>query len=333
MEKIFDCIRLHFTTPLHISRGREQYDESAKVLHSDTIAAALFVAALRSGATPEEALAMLDGCRLSSAFPFWKDLYFFPKPLAYMPFSFKKIPEEKQGKSYKKIRYLSKFWFEKMLNGEEETIDKEIHLQQKEFLSEEPELSTVYKAEVVQRVNIPPDYASDATPFYTERIFFGPGAGLFLLVEWRDESVKDLFYRAFRLLGDSGIGTDKSVGNGFFDPEPGNIKLRLPDGATHQCALGLYLPLEGELRDEDLEQSAWMITKRGGYIAGAQNPEHISLRKRSVFMFQEGSVFPLKKLEGKRVDLKPDWENLHPVWREGRTVFVPIKLKPDNYEN
>jgi len=201
MEKQFDCIKLHFNTPLHLSKGKEYFDESAKVLHSDTITAALFVAALRSGAIPEAVLAMLDGCRISSAFPFFRDLFFFPKPMAPMPFPFKNIPEEKRGKPYKKIRYLSKFWFEKMLNAEEEEIDKDIHLRQKEFLSETPEISTVFKAEVVQRVNIPPDYSSDATPFYTERIFFGPEAGLFLLVEWRDESVKDLFFRAFRMLG------------------------------------------------------------------------------------------------------------------------------------
>ncbi|MBK8656807.1 MAG: hypothetical protein IPN20_23520 [Haliscomenobacter sp.] len=73
-----------------------------------------------------------------------------------------------------------------------------------------------------------------------------------------------------------------------------------------------------------MEDSAWGLVKRGGYIAGAADPDHTSLRKRSVFMFEEGSVFPNKPLTGSRVDLKPDWEGMHSVWREGRPVFVPI---------
>ena len=51
MQQSFDCIKLHFSTPLLLSRGREQFDESAKTLHSDTRALALFTAALLMGAS------------------------------------------------------------------------------------------------------------------------------------------------------------------------------------------------------------------------------------------------------------------------------------------
>lgn len=325
MEKHFDCIKFHFHTPLHLSRGRQQYDESARILHSDTLMGALFTAAMLSGATASEALAMLDGCRVSSAFPFLGEEYFFPKPMAPLPFNLCDTPDERAGKSFKKIRFLGKSWFEKALHGETADIQESKHLAQKEYLSEHV-LGTIMKANVTQRVTIKPDHDSDSEPFYTERLFFGEKAGLFALVEWRDPAVKDLFFLALRMLGDLGIGTDRAVGNGFFTPETNrSLLLRVPDVANYQCNLGLYLPQEGELTVDDFENSTWSLTKRGGYMAGASNPDHITLRKLAVFMFETGSVFPKKPLEGKREDLKPVWNPpLHEVWREGRTVFVPI---------
>jgi CRISPR-associated protein Csm4 len=241
-----------------------------------------------------------------------------------LPFTIKDVPSEKSGKPFKNIRFLGKSWFEKVLNTEEDTIDRQVHLSEAAFLTDFP-VKTVFKSEVMQRVTIPPDYVRDPTPFYTERLYFGEQAGLYALVQWIDDGVEDLFRQSFRLLGDLGIGTDRSVGNGFFEPSFTALELNTPASATHQCTLGLYLPGEGELTTEDLEASAWSITKRGGYMAGASNPEHITLRKRSVFMFEAGSVFPNKPLAGKRVDLKPDWQGLeHAVWRDGRSIFVPV---------
>lgn len=333
MPHQFDCVKMHFSAPLHLSHGREQYDKSAQTLHSDTLAAALFTATRQLGAAEPEALAMLDAMSLSSAFPFWDEEYFFPKPMVRLPFKIKDKSEERQGKSFKKIRYIGKSWFEKVLNGEEVMIDAERHLAEAAFLSDH-RLQTVFKADVTQRVTIPSDYVKAPTPFYTERLHFGELAGLYVLVEWLDTGAKDLFQRAFRMLGDLGIGTDRSVGNGFFEPSFNVLELHTPADATHQCALGLYLPKENELTNDDLDNSSWGFTKRGGYIAGAPDPEHITLRKRSVYMFEEGSVFPNKPLTGKRVDLKPAWQGLdYPVWREGRPIFVPIQPKNDRDEN
>jgi len=333
MEKRFDCIKLHFTSPLHLSRGRETYDESAQVLHSDSLTAALFVAALRLGTSDTDALAMLDGCRLSSAYPFSGEEFFFPKPLVRLPFSLKDDQTAKQGKTFKNVRFFGKSWFEKLIHAEESVIDPDVHLFNKAYLSDS-RIRTVVASSVNQRVTIPPDYSENATPFYTERLFFGEQAGLFALVEWTDPAVKEIFYQSLRLLGDLGIGTDRAVGNGFFESETVQLSLRLPENNTHQTNLGLYLPDEQDLQSADYETSAWSLIKRGGYLAGASDPDHITLRKRSIYMFEAGSVFPVKTLTGKRIDLKPEYTGFdHPVWRDGRTVFLPIQKKADNDEN
>ena len=215
MQRQVDCVKLRFTAPLHLSRGREQFDESAQTLHSDTISAALFVAARQLGAPEPEVLDMLNKVRLSSAFPFLGEEYYFPKPMAPLPFQLKDTPTEKQGKPFKKIRFLGKSWFERAIQGEEAWIDKDKHLAQGEYLTDMPGGSMLQK-NVTQRVQIQPDQLGDSKPYYIERLFFTENAGLFVLAEWMDNNAKELFHRSFRLLGDLGIGTDRSVGNGFF---------------------------------------------------------------------------------------------------------------------
>lgn len=328
MEHQYDCVKLFFYTPLHLSRGREQYDQGAATLHSDTLVSALFFAACQLGAEPAEALSMIEACRISSAFPFFGKEYFFPKPMTTMPFKLNDVAEEKRGKPYKKIRYLGKHWFEKLLNGEQEEIQTKTHLVNPAFLTNiitDKVKDKVFKTDVVQRVAIAPDYSEDAKPFYTERLYFDGQSGLFILVEWLDSGARELFQSAFRLLGDLGIGTDKSVGNGFFTPSFESLALRIPDKPTKQCNLGLFLPDRNDVNSSFLDESAWNLVKRGGYLAGAANIEHFTLRKKSVYMFDVGSVFPNAPLQGKRVDLKPVWQGLnHPVWREGRPIFVPL---------
>lgn len=333
MKRSFFCVKLHFSTPLHLSRGRENYDKSESRLHSDSLKSALFVAALNVGADEKEALKLLDGVRISSAFPFCGEEYFFPKPMAVLPFPIKQIEKEKQGKCYKKIQYLSQGWFETLLRGDSREINPSTQLQANQYLCEQPDSAPNIQAQVVQRVTIQPDHSGDSTPFYTERLFFAKDTGLFVLVDWQEETIRDLFKASFLMLGDLGIGTDRSVGNGFFKPEFSEISLDLPQNASHLCSLGLYLPEESELEREELEKSSWSILKRGGFMAGAWKPENRSLRKRSVFMFGEGSVFPGKEKQGKLTNLKPAISNVdHAIWRDGRPIFIPINLVAA-YEN
>ena len=47
MKENFDIIKMHFKSPLHLSKGKEDsYDSSNKILHSDTLQSAIFVCAI-----------------------------------------------------------------------------------------------------------------------------------------------------------------------------------------------------------------------------------------------------------------------------------------------
>ena len=92
--------------------------------------------------------------------------------------------------------------------------------------------------------------------------------------------------------------------------------------------LSLYCPANDELDDEALNRSSYSLIKRGGYIAGSSQKKFRHFRKKSIFMFQEGSVFPSNiKLKGKVIDLKPDTTpELHPVYRDGTSIFLPLNI-------
>ncbi len=147
-------------------------------------------------------------------------------------------------------------------------------------------------------------------------------------------------------MADNGIGTDRTTGHGQFefdekkDVEP--ITLNLPDNATHQLSLSLYCPEQTEISAQ-LDKSYYDLIKRGGFIASPADDNHLTIRKKTVYMFAEGSLFPnVADRKGKIVDLKPDDVGLqekgqtalqHPIWRDGTGIFLPFAYQITNDTN
>ncbi|MCB9356545.1 MAG: type III-A CRISPR-associated RAMP protein Csm4, partial [Lewinellaceae bacterium] len=63
------------------------------------------------------------------------------------------------------------------------------------------------------------------------------------------------------------------------------------------------------------------------YVASPEDDQYTTLRKKTVSMFVEGSVFQIGEVPmlGKLHDLKPLAMNGHPVWRDGRGIFLNSK--------
>jgi CRISPR type III-A-associated RAMP protein Csm4 len=222
--------------------------------------------------------------------------------------------------------------FEKLLSGEK------LHVKRYQFSSNGKYIwgdkatdSVIVSSEVQQRVTVPLDGRGNSNPYYVERLFFENEAGLFFLLECPDVQIFREFELSLKYLAETGIGTDRSVGNGFFEPKISNIQLAVPKDAEYRMSLSLFCPGKDELPNLMQGEPAYLMQKRGGFIAGAAEEQFRHLRKKSVYMFTEGSIFKTEKFIGKILDMRPQWddEKLHPVYRSGKPIGLPIIINQE----
>lgn len=329
----FNIYKLHFTSPLHLGDARDDYGVSLKSIASDTMYAALISSLAKLGEEIPK-----DGdlkCTISSLFPFYqKDkadgnaVLFFPKPLKQTLLKSKKAVEER--KKIKKVTWLDASYFIRILRGEqlfnEQTIDG--NAIQGEFMTDAPIDKDFISSQVSPRVTVSRDFSEDAKPFYMDRVAFKGYSGLFFIV---DGDVS-LLEKALGLLQYEGIGTDRNVGNGYFEYEKDSIEFEIPDNADFAMSLSSFVPETKEQLQEMLnsEGVAYDFQRRGGWIT---TPPNNTLRKNVIYAFTAASVFKcqcdsIETLGRVGINLKPDLPMVeHPVWRCGRALFLPINVK------
>jgi len=327
-----NIIKLKNLTPLHIGTGKEnQYDFSATNLHSDTLSAAL--AALRSqqGKTGDIEY-FLQSFSLSSAFPFWDSIYFLPKMQGKINVRVAAKKENEYSKQLKKIKHIDVSLWSKLIQGEE-VIVEESQVKDDFLPGTSVDFEKPYKSQMNQRVNVPRMDNENANPFFFNWTYFHEKAGLYCLTDAEDETFNEIL-NLFKLLGETGLGTDRNIGGGKFDVEPGTLDLPETPDANQTMLLSLYIPTKEELPKLNLKTAKYELLLRGGYMAGSSEECLRHLRKRSVYMFNVGSLFPtVETLTGKIVNLAPGWndERMHPVFRSGRPFYVPVKIN-ERYE-
>ncbi len=322
----YKIIKLTNLSSIHIGTGKENYDFSSSVLHSDTISAALASIRVRNGKS-KDIYDFLSSFAVSSAFPFYKDTLYMPVPKGKLNVVVKGKQDFQYRKLLKKIRYAELSIWQDITTGLQIEVDEnQINGEYLNGKSNTLEGDITNKVPL-ERVFVPRDGMSDAKPFFFEWTFFKKNAGLFIIVDASDDLFKEI-NALMRDLGESGIGTDKNVGGGNFCVEPGEIELPTIADANAQLLLSLYTPEEEELDSLHLDNSIYGLQLRGGFLAGSNNPALSHLRKKSIYMFEEGSVFSsTNNLKGKVVDLTPLWNDpaMHKVFRSGLSFSIPIK--------
>ena len=328
----FNIYKLHFTSPVHLGDTRDDYGVSLKTISSDTMYAALISCLAKHGEEiPEDGDL---GCTISSLFPFYqKDkadentVLFFPKPLKQTLPPSKKAVEDR--KKIKKIAWLDVSYFSKALLGEQLFDEQTIggNAIQGEFMTDAPIDTDFISSQVSPRVTVSRDYSKDAKPFYMDRIAFKGYSGLFFIANGDVTRLE----KAMNLLQHEGVGTDRNVGNGYFEYEPDTVELDIPDRSDYTVSLSSFVPeskeqLQAMLNSNDV---AYDFQRRGGWIT---TPPNNTLRKNVIYAFTAASVFKrqsngVETLGKVGVDLKPDLPMVtHPVWRCGRALFLPIKV-------
>lgn len=332
-KRSFTIYKLHFTSPLHIGDARDDYSVSLKTIASDTMYAALTSCLAKLGKEIPDNGDL--GCTISSLFPFYqkeKDtdaILFFPKPLKQ---TLPTLNDLTKAKSVKKILWLDKTYFEKVINGEQLfSNDSDVNNVKGDFLTNASMFDEKFiSSQVFPRVTVSRDGSEDAKPFYMDRIFFKDYSGLYFIVEGDTSKIKP----ALGLLQSEGIGTDRNVGNGYFEYEEDSLELELPANGNYSLALSSFIPESKEQLTEllDGDDVAYDFVRRGGWIT---TPPHNTIRKNVIYAFTSASVFSKQSsgvyTMGKiDVNLKPqigfEPKIEHDVWRCGRALFIPIKI-------
>jgi len=328
----FNIYKLHFTSPLHLGDARDDYGISLKTMASDTMYAALISSLAKLGKEIPK-----DGdlkCTISSLFPFYqKDkadgnaVLFFPKPLKQTLPKSKKAVEER--KKIKKVTWLDASYFTKILRGEQLFDEQTIggNAIQGEFMTDALIDKDFISSQVSPRVTVSRDFSEDAKPFYMDRVTFKGYSGLFFIA---DGDVS-LLEKALNLLQHEGIGTDRNVGNGYFEYDSTTVELDIPNGSEYALALSSFVPESKEQLQAllDSDNIAYDFQRRGGWIT---TPPNNTLRKNVIYAFTAASVFKhqcdgVETLGQVGIDLKPDLQMVeHPIWRCGRALFLPIKV-------
>ena len=333
----FKIYKLHFTAPLHISDQHEDLGNSQKVIQSDTLYAALMSCLAKLGKNlPKDGDL---GFTVSSLFPYFqkdKDstpVYFLPIPMQAKQVE---LADVSKAKKVKKVQWVDSALYSSVLSGESLFEGNDTYLPniQESYLTtyELPEDITgskeFMKSEVSQRVTLKSRTGEEnAEPFYVDKILFRHYAGLYFIAE----GDTTLLEKALQLLSMEGIGTNRNVGYGFFDYTADTLSIDLPKEANHQLSLSLFIPESKEQLETlmNSERVAYDFVRRGGWIT---TYPYMTLRKNAIYGFMPGSVFRRDEEKsvtviGKIVDLKPDMEITHHVWRNGRAIMLPIILK------
>lgn len=321
----YTIVKFKNMSPLHIGAGRSEYDTASPYLYSDTISGALasLYAQLKGGGGVQE---FLDRFAVSSAFPYSGNAYYLPKPAGRLAFN--GIDADLVRKKAKKIKFIEHSIWNQVVAGQQPAISQEQF--NGEFLVSAQDAGSFkmpYTTAVHQRVAVSRDGMSDAVPFFFEWKFFAKDAGLCCIIDAEPavmEELKSLFIE----LGERGLGSDRSVGGGMFDVEFSTIELPDVENADSILLLSQYIPCEEELKEIHLEDSRYELSQRDGYMSGSSVTELRHLLKKPVYMFNTASVLKISICpRGCVVNVAPEWNNekMHPVYRSGRSLALPIK--------
>jgi CRISPR-associated protein Csm4 len=243
---------------------------------------------------------------LSSTFPFFGDRFYLPLPLG---------TKEKYPELLKNHPYVELSDFLALSRGEVVKVDEK----------EGNSVQWFFPRSLLPKVTL--DRVSRSAILYqSETIDFQEGTGLYFLLDLRDTSFLSTLRLSLYLLGESGIGSDRSSGGGIFQVEMEEISpesewsdLFSPneDATARFCALSLCCPKD---RQEERAAVSYDIIQRSGWIFS--NSAFRQLKRRHCRMFVEGSLFS-KKVLGHLAPVKPSGFKEHEVYRYGLAFLVP----------
>ncbi|MEW6380264.1 MAG: type III-A CRISPR-associated RAMP protein Csm4 [bacterium] len=334
--------RLTFHGPVHFGKTGIGLENTEDRLSSDSLSSAIINAFSVLGEADQVVKALCTDKPpfiLSSLFPFGpigeaKELYYaLPRPLCEPHITDNRILKN-MGKDIKRVRYLQPQDFGRWIEDKpltEDELRKIIERSQKLAKPcDEGNKNGWWIQDLRPRAALD-RMSQNSALWLCGALYFADQAGLYGLVNFHDENWKPRLSTAFRVLGDMGLGGERTYGMGSFcfsefespGPEWQSL-LCSKENSSKKVLLSLYHPLKKELSDLDQQLEAWDLVERKGYIVSGRDAT--TLKRQRVWMFTEGSVAkgPLK---GLMVDVTPDnavsLGLVHRVYRSGLAFLLP----------
>lgn len=305
--------------------------KSGALVHSDVLHAALVCIAASAGQDIEPVRTL----RLSSIFPCWRHVHFYPRPFLALPTS-TETGDSAKRKRWKNVRLVSEGTLPRWLAGDA-TLTDHVHIIESGVALLDDELKgrawpqdgmlceDISAAVTIDRLT------NAATPFERRhvRVNAAGGCGMYFLADL-DKLTEPMFRDLVERLGEQGIGGERTVGFGHFAVLDITTQPSLSVGAQNRPAdmfmsLSLYLPSRDEVAAGVLDgKAAYDTTLRGGWIHSAAGTPQ---RRRSLRMCVDGSVFPkVTDKPGEIRNCAPASFTAHPVWRSG--LALPFWFTP-----
>ena len=319
---------LHFLAPVRVGAGGADATAAARDFPSDTLSAALVIAAAELGGErvpPDElaALAREPPWIVSSLLP-WvglsgRPVRFVPRPVD------RHLGERGRDEPYRDVAYVSLGLLK--APGARPVVSRcgALAATQEEAGDE---LARVSWQRLAARGSVTIDRVTGAgRVHHAEELAMGMGenAGAWLAV--RADAMADIDFVRVLLghLADSGIGADRARGLGRF--EVVRSALELLDEAEEPDRLRLLLGyaspdavLEEALQDR---RARYAVARRGGLAHGLGGG--LGVRRRSLRLLGPGSVIPDRGAAvGVTRDVTPEGFEAHRIWRDGRTLALPL---------
>ncbi len=327
--------RLSFTSPVHFGLegiGQERIEHRVR---SDTLWGAIIQQWLLLYHDDPEGLCLDTPFTISSCFPVINGVPFYPLPIGALDHLITEAGRaekpEMNVKDLKKIRFAAEPLFRKIIQG------KALHFEQLRpdavFPLEEKQTETMQERKpvynILQRPRLRTDQlaggGTEGAFFYCSDQHFNQNNGLFFLASFHDDETKKRFDAALRLLGDTGLGADRSIGRGLFAFETMGCKVSDNLSSNYYMLLSLYHPTKEEVVQGILEAQdiAYSLIRRSGHAASLAVSK---FRRYDLWMMEEGSIFRTKPAGDVVCVLERSELVSHNVYRCGRAFSIPIQL-------
>lgn len=338
---IWKLFKLNFgKNPVHFGELGIGIEETSERVHSDTLFSAWVSAYARLfGKVAVEGLLREiqeePSFHLSSTFVYrqveGQTIYYLPRPLQ-RPINY---PEDdfEFTKAYKKLNYLPLGIWQRWYQGEgfTESDREELIAKTKGQANGDLQKAGSFDCgEAFRKAKIPKiavDRTTRATNLYsTGFVKFQENSGLYFLAEFSHQNIANTFLAVLNFLGEEGLGGERSSGAGQFKVEQSELSsiweqvIKFSD-KNYYSLISLFW--ENPLPSGCLENASYELQKRGGWVSSS--PCGSQRRRKSVQMFAEGSVFPMKPA-GKLANVTPDGFTNHQIYRSGISLSLPIKV-------